>query len=428
MLPKALRRVSRPMTLIAGLKCNEGFSLLADSQETVTIEGVDYRVTRQKLVPIQAGQVQVAIAGAGDGDLIDAFVERFKRTLSGSQIRELDSFRELFKNEIFAFAKEQHIRIGKIHDKLRFLAAAYAPDEQFAVWRTAAGEPIEVQDKALVGFNDRRYEYALDNLYRPGIPMSQGVFLGLYLMWLGEQTSNSIKAPITVATLTRAGIRFEDQNKVNRIDQKVRLFTAQFERQFLACSDTGLQNSEFADSFKDFGRTIVQFRSDFIREWAERAIENGLDRMVEAWNEAPAGTMIVPVPLTSPVEQSLREMHERGAAQLRQTVPHLQEKSRVLSNLTVLRRFLEAGRDGATVNDQNFGEVLNEVSQAAMMGPVHLNQMEHLMLARVLEVMMGSPEEMRNHKLHLATVALRIAVIDQALAVLEAATPLGSQT
>jgi hypothetical protein len=131
-------------------------------------------------------------------------------------------------------------------------------------------------------------------------------------------------------------------------------------------------------------------------------------------------------------------MHERMQAQLRETAAHLQEKGRVISNLAALRHFLDIDRLGIHEEPsenplKNFGNVLNEISQAAVMGPVHLNQTEHLMLARTLEVMIGRPEEMQNRKLHLATVDLRIAVIDQALAVLQPesvsapATPSDSQ-
>ena len=63
------------------------------------------------------------------------------------------------------------------------------------------------------------------NFYRAGMPISQGVFLGLYLMWLAEQTSNYVKAPISVAVLKDNGLYFENQNNINAIDQKVRLFT-----------------------------------------------------------------------------------------------------------------------------------------------------------------------------------------------------------
>jgi len=43
------------MTLIAGFKCGDGFVICADSQETVTRDGYDQRVTRQKLVRIALG-------------------------------------------------------------------------------------------------------------------------------------------------------------------------------------------------------------------------------------------------------------------------------------------------------------------------------------------------------------------------------------
>ena len=115
-----------------------------------------------------------------------------------------------------------------------------------------------------MGYEDTRYDYAARNLFRAGMPLSQGVFLGLYILWLGEHTANYIHAPFTAAILKDNGLQFEDQKKIDSIDQKVRLFTAQFEAQFLACSDTGLQGEEFAKALTEFGATVIQFRREFI--------------------------------------------------------------------------------------------------------------------------------------------------------------------
>jgi hypothetical protein len=415
------------MTLIAAFKCSEGYVICADSEIKVTDEaGNKSHVSRQKLLPLTLGGIEVAIAGAGDGDLIEAFVARLEKKLKGTSVVQLDSLRQLIGEEIKTFAKEKRISPRRIPDYLRFLVAVHSRGIGSDVWKVITGDPIDVSRYALVGYDDSRYDYAAKNLYRPDMPISQGVFLGLYIMWLAEQTIACVKAPITVAIVKNGGIFFENQAKLDSINHKIRLFTAAFESQFLACSDTGLQNQDFANHLLEFGKTVVQFRQEFIAEWVGEAIDKGLDRVVESWNSIPSGATIVTVPITPEVENSIREQQERTSKTLRETCAHVQEPSRLISNLKMLKAWLNG--ELASGTEQTGALALSEISQAAMMGPFKLNQESWFMVARVVDSMPVSPEEHKNMQLHRASVALRLAVIDQAIAVLESSTPSTPET
>jgi hypothetical protein len=437
MMPIAFRREDDDVTLIAGFKCADGYVMCADSQQTVKIKGASYRMTRQQLVPVKIGLSQMAIAGSGDGRLIDAFVGRLKRQLKGSKVTALDSFQELFKEELATFAKEKRIRSTKVDDHLRFLIGIHSPEtNECSLWETLAGDPMEVEEYTLVGFQDTRYDYAVQNYYRPDMPISQGVFLGLYLMALGEQTSNYIRAPIRVVVLKNNGLYFEDPKKINSIDQKVRLFATAFESQFLACSDTSLHNDAFVRNFKEFGKTIVQFRSDFVAEWVGKALERGFDRVIESWNEMPTGTIVVTA--TGPgVGQSISEMQKRGAEALRKTHAHVQEQDRIDKNLQTLRAALQIeraklagdGRDPTDEERRGFYEALGEINQAAIIGPMPLRPDFCNLLGRLAGVMLSQMDmdEQHDQEMHKACVALRIAVIDQTVAYMNRAKQLVSQ-
>jgi len=417
------------MTLIVGIKCDDGYVVCADSQETVPLaDGTEARVTCQKLVPIPVGKLAVSIAGSGDANLIDAFVERLRVGYAASEISSLDACRTVIQGELAAFKKEKRLRRTGGQDPFSFLIGAQSKqDRRCILWRTAAGDLIEVQRYALVGYEDTRYDYAARNLFRGGMPLSQGVFLGLYIMWLGQHTSNYIHAPITVAILKDNGLQFEDQKKIDSIDQKVRLFTAQFESQFLACSDSGLQGEEFGKALTEFGATIVQFRREFIEEWVGQAIDTGLDRTLESWNSVPTGTVIVTVPIQGGAEKSLLDMQERIAANLRGTAAHTQDIDRIVGNLYILRDWLlEAsfsvpGQPGEidAEKTQKRHDALTEINQAAMMGPYKVTPEVHGWLVRTKDFMLTSREELSRPRLHKATIAVRIATIDQALAVIE---------
>ena len=94
------------MTLIVGIKCDDGYVVCADSQETVPLaDGTEARVTCQKLVPIPVGKLAVSIAGSGDANLIDAFVERLRVGYAASEIISLDACRTCIQDELAAFTK-----------------------------------------------------------------------------------------------------------------------------------------------------------------------------------------------------------------------------------------------------------------------------------------------------------------------------------
>ncbi|HTY83900.1 MAG TPA: hypothetical protein VMB19_06765 [Silvibacterium sp.] len=398
----------------------------------MTRNGQDSRVTRQKLVPIAVGKVAMAIAGSGDGDLIDAFVGRLSQKYQHSEIAELDSAAQILKHELIAFAKEKKVRIRKIDDTFRFLVGARSEkDSKCRLWRTIIGDPIEVTDYALIGVEDERYEYAVQNLYRLGMPISQGVFLGLYLMWLAEQTSNYVKAPVSVAILKENGLYFEDQNKVNSIDQKVRLFTAQFEAQFLACSDTGLQGEEFGNRLKEFGKTVVRFRRDFIEKWVGHALDVGLDKIVEAWTQVPLGTTIIAVPLTPEQQRVQQEQQTRLAESLRENFPHVQEPERLVANLNALKLCLQKtlahglcqGDLPTKEETQEAARAHGELMQAALMGPYKVDRQVCALLSPVIDAMplqIGFGEH-RNPAFQKANTEMRIALIDRVLAYLSSA-------
>lgn len=352
------------MTLIAGFKCTDGYVLCSDSEITVTdAAGNKSHVSRQKLLPLSLGAVQVAIAGAGDGDLIEAFVARLEKNLNGTSVVQLDSVRQLICEEIKAFAKEKKIPPRKIPDYLRFLVAVHSPGIGSDVWKAITGDPIDVAGYALVGYEDTRYDYAIKNLYHPQMPLSQGVFLGLYVMWIAEQTTPHVKAPITLAIVKDGGIFFEKQEKIDSINQRVRVFTTAFESQFLACSDVGLQGEEFGNRLKEFGATIVQFRQDFIAEWVERAVDTGLDKTVEMWNPIPGGTTIV-LDAQSAEHQRIQQMI---VDTLRQHEDGKQSRDRLLSNLrTILgnrqKRLLKyANPEGLPVEELTDSEKVEDV-------------------------------------------------------------------
>ena len=124
------------------------------------------------------------------------------------------------------------------------------------LWKTVATRLTEVEQFALVGNDDYKYEYAMKNHYREDITIAQGLFLGLYIMWLAEQTSNFVKSPISAVVLRDNIMTPQPDKLMDELLQRVKLFTAQFENLFLACPDTGLQPGKFVERVKEFSQVL----------------------------------------------------------------------------------------------------------------------------------------------------------------------------
>jgi hypothetical protein len=375
------------MTLIAGFKCRDGYVISADSQET---KGY-FRVSRLKLSPWQASGFNIAMAGSGNnGELLDAFEQRLKDSLAGTQLQTLKALQEFIGHEILEFRKNEAQSYPKREQEMRFLIGAQSiVESQCALWRNSASRLRPVTDYAIVGFEDARYEYAAKNLYRPDATIAQGLFLSLYIMWLAEQTSNSVKSPVTVAILKNGGIFSQDPPAVDGLLARVKLFSAQFDSIFLACADTGLPESESAKKFKEFIETVLTLRRDYVVENVNEKIAQGIDTVVDFFSLIPVGTQIV-INAGTPQAASIQKVQDGLIQSLRDREDGKQNPERIKSNLAALKLWRERllrqvqGGEGLSAEEHAVGvRAFQENLESVEMGPYKTTQFVVNLLARV---------------------------------------------
>ena len=81
------------MTLIGAFRTHGGAVIVADSQETVKDEhGDEWKYSVLKIRPETIGKFQIVIAGGGNAEAIDSFIERFKRKANRGTQRILSQF------------------------------------------------------------------------------------------------------------------------------------------------------------------------------------------------------------------------------------------------------------------------------------------------------------------------------------------------
>lgn len=432
MTPKLLEEKKRNVTLIAGFNCIDGYIICSDSQETVG----DMRAPAEKLSIWTEGNFEVALAGSGNnGELIDAFEERFRDELSQNQgVSSLKTLKDLFHTEFEDFQKTEAASHSASERRMRFVVGArlLATGER-ALWASKATRLKVVDKYTLVGFWDERYKFAVEGYLKPNPTptIAQGIFLGLYVMWLGEQTSNYIKSPVHVAIIKNGQIIRERQDKIDAMFQRVKLFSAQFDKLFLACPDTGLQNNDFAARLRSFVETIVTLRQEYVQEWVEQAIQIGLDKIVESYNLAPTGMTMI-------LDQQSAE-HQRIQQALidawRQNEDGKQSKERLLSNLGIILRnrrkllLKYENPEGLPVEELSESEktddakAFTELDAAARMGAFKVSQEVVNLIGRAVwhiatNLLFGEHIELQ----------LQCIAAQQAMSFVERTMPLDSQT
>jgi len=421
--PIPLLRTKRDVTLIVGLKCSDGFVVCSDSQETSGAHD-EYRVDRKKLVVKTCGNFQIAAAGSGNnGKLIDSLTQRLHDNIAAASFLSIPELKKFIEQELLDFRKNEASDYSRADKDMAFIIAAHSIKQPgCAVWISAASRLTEVTDFALTGHEDYRYDYLLTNLYRDNLTLAQGMFLGLHLMGIAEQTSNCIKAPVTVVRVRPNGMREETQSVIDQLVLRVKLFSSQTDSMMLACADTGLQPSEFGRQLKEFIATITHFRKEYVEMSLGEKIEQGLETVNDDYTLIPAGTTINYNPTEQQAKQ-LREMQEQLVKTLREQENGQQDYARIISNLAAVKSCSEAETvhraGGPAPNEsvlQAAGTAIAELSQAHFMGPYKISEKASIALARFFgffnaqfDLGFGQDENQR----------LRMMALDQCIAVIE---------
>ena len=264
------------VTLIAGFRCTDGAIICADSQETVG----DYRVNVHKLLPFQAGNFQIGIAGSGnDGELIDGFIQRLGDRLGDSSLATLGEFKEFTQSELLDFSRSEASNYPAKSRRMSFLLCARTTTgaPAFDMRYTAACRLIRVLPRKLVGWDIDLYKHAVDQFYSSPseiLPISQTIFLALRLFGLARSTSRYIGGPTTVVIARNDGIWAEAPEWIEKLEDRVVLFDAQFRNLMTACPDTSVSSEEFLKRAAEFQETLIHLRSEYLIDVAAGVLEN----------------------------------------------------------------------------------------------------------------------------------------------------------
>ncbi len=336
------------MTLIAALRSPDGAVIAVDSQETVRTKREQWKHSVQKVKPETIGKFDIAVAGSGDGELIDAFMDQFKDALANFSGSTLKEFKQFMQAEILRFMREE--KTWTAGRQMRLIVASRSHEQQaFELWRSAGSKLVRIDTFHLVGLSDYLYQQAASQMYSPTIPLSQAVLLGLRILDLGKSTSSCVDLPYSVVTVRGSAIQMQHPKTVRTLVETITLFGAASNSLLIACGDSALPSADFNKQLHEFSEATRQMRHNYQQSLSALSLSkafNDPEYGEEAHSLIPHGSV---VPVTGDGKVIAREETE-------------EEDKR--------RKLLEAAADGANqVASEKFAKLI-EGRQA----PVHTGE------------------------------------------------------
>jgi len=165
-------------------------------------------------------------------------VQRLQENIARSEIASLPDLKLFIHGELLDFQRSEAVLYPRKERRMQFLIAARMHnDRSYAVWKTTASRLAEVRDLALVGWEEPLYEAIAKRLYRADLTLEQAELAAAYVLTIGEETSNFIRGPMTVAIVRDSEIRLETSNRVRQMVERLKEFESSINNLFLACAE-----------------------------------------------------------------------------------------------------------------------------------------------------------------------------------------------
>jgi hypothetical protein len=269
----------------------------------------------QKITVLEKGKYQIAVCGGGHADLIEAFIVRAERALEAEDravcTRDIpasvSAIHRRLEAELHTFY-EKDVALCPDEDKRfkLFIAATCPLAQQYALW---VSEGIVLRnmhsnEPELNGWDHNLYAETAKRFFSPNMTIAQAVLASIYTVALAKVTSNSVRDPLSVATVTGHGICLEDANYVKSMEERLGDYENALNRLFLTCSDTTVSLPELEDQLDAFNKGVLNLhRTHIDRQMANTTIE-------DVFSNNPV-SRVPKVPLTLRADGSLTAEHDR---------------------------------------------------------------------------------------------------------------------
>lgn len=263
--PKQSRpRRRKAVTIVAGFKCEGGVVLCADTQETAQ----DIKLWVEKLSLYKQDWCQAGFGGSGHGDMVEMLVQRIKAELdkgydSLTEVRDCIrlALREGYEHEIRHHPDPPEEKVVTL-----LLAIRPRAEQRMTLFKSTGPVLLEIPEYEVVGVGEL-VRYIAKNLYRPGLPISQAVVLGVHLVSLAKKYVDSVGGDTHVLVLTSDGrVNLERKEFSQKQEEFFEQFNEALKDLMLSCPDTSICNEEVFKKLAVFIEEITKLRIDYHRD------------------------------------------------------------------------------------------------------------------------------------------------------------------
>jgi hypothetical protein len=265
------------VTLLACIPCAKlgAFVMCADSQETVEefdANGASlgsYRRTVQKIKPLNISDLQVVIAGSGNSNLIEAFIELLRRALLSQPCKSMPEFVNLVELKLIDFYRD-HVPLAEDKTMALFIGCSLKSTHEIGAWIQTDTILIPIVEPVLEGWRETLYVKILERLCAGDLTKEQAVLAGVYVLKVAEASSNYVREPMSVVVIDSEGIHEVPQEYVHDVADRLAEYERSLNRLFLACADTRVATHELEESIEEFKATVVALHRHDIDQQAEK--------------------------------------------------------------------------------------------------------------------------------------------------------------
>lgn len=251
------------MTLIAAFNCGDGVVICADSQETLgnpTPEGFEtYRCRVDKLQARTDRHYQWVAGGAGDGDLVDGFIDRLIDDISDwpEDLGRL-AIKDRLRLSLLDYRRNEVAASGLADDVLEFLICVKGKDDPLLFKVDKAVRSIDSWE--IIGWDEGIYRHDIQRHYKAAESTSFSMLLGAHVLLLAKATSNTVGGPTKIVVGNDAGLRAISESDVEELERRIAQFDSALDALRLRICDTTVPLDDFAKDLSDFHDTIVDLR------------------------------------------------------------------------------------------------------------------------------------------------------------------------
>jgi hypothetical protein len=234
------------------------------------------------------GAYQVAVAGSGNGDLVDGFVYKFELDVARwpENLSEHVAYGNLcalvndyHDNEVALYPSDSASE--KLNDFLVCIKPKGSPD--IFLWEIRGTAVTPMSNHTLMGIGASIYKHELSRLYRPLLSANQSVLLGVHLFSLAKATSNYVGGPIEIIFVGESGMTVHASKDVLEMEEKVAQFNSKIADLILACPDIALSEFFLDQMLVDFQKAVKDMR----RQWTHGLFISWSDRLKAGNDQDP---------------------------------------------------------------------------------------------------------------------------------------------